>query len=303
MIYTITANPSMDYVLSLEHLDLGEVNRTDNTYRFAGGKGINVSRILGNLGIDSVAWGFIGGPAGEFIRDKLDESEIKTSLTNIEDDTRINVKIKADKETEINGLGPTITSEEKKQFMDNFTKLKEGDIVIASGSVPPSLGEDFYPKVIKSTIEHKAQFVVDTTGKSLIDILPTHPLLVKPNRSELSGMFHVQLNEISDVVHYGKKLLKMGAQHVIVSMGRDGAVLITPKHIYQSIPIKITIKNSVGAGDSMVAGFVGKYHETKDALESFKLGIACGSATAASEDIAESDLIKEMLSKAEIKEL
>ncbi|BDR56939.1 1-phosphofructokinase [Xylocopilactobacillus apis] len=303
MIYTITANPSMDYVLSLEQINLGEINRTGNTYMFAGGKGINVSRILGNLDLDSVALGFIGGPAGEFIENQMNESALNNKFTRIKDDTRINVKIKAQQETEINGLGPKITKEEKEEFMSNFAVLTSDDIVVAAGSVPPALGEDFYQEVVKTVCDHQAKFVVDTTGQALIDILPYHPLLVKPNREELSEMFNVKLDNLNDIVHYGRELLNKGAQHVIVSMGGDGAVLITPDKVYHSIPIKITIKNSVGAGDSMVAGFVGKYHQTNDALESFRLGVACGSATAASEDLAQAPLIKEMLEKAEINEI
>ncbi|BDR58937.1 1-phosphofructokinase [Xylocopilactobacillus apicola] len=303
MIYTITANPSIDYVLSLDKLNLGEVNRTETSYMFAGGKGINVSRILGNLRLDSVAWGFIGGSTGEFIKKTLTKAAIETQFTNIKEDTRTNVKIKAQQETEINCAGPTITHNELEDFMSNFAMLNSGDIVVASGSVPPSLGKEFYPEIIKAVADHHAEFVIDTTGQALLDILPSHPLLVKPNREELSEMFNVKLDQMSDVIHYGKELLKMGAQHVIVSMGGDGAVMITPDHVYQSIPIKITIKNSVGAGDSMVAGFVGEYHAKKNSLDAFKLGVACGSATAASEDLAQASLIKEMLAKAEINEI
>lgn len=303
MIYTITANPSMDYVLSLDELTLGEVNRTGNTFMFAGGKGINVSRILNNLNFDSVAWGFLGGTAGNFIGETLDKAKISNNFISIEDDTRINVKIKAQQETEINGAGPNITKDELGQFMTNLDKLKAGDIVVAAGSIPPSLGEGFYKDVVKICSDHKAEFVVDTTGQALLDILPFHPLLVKPNRAELSEMFQVNLNGLESIIHYGKKLLDMGSQNVIVSLGGDGAVLITKDKVYHSIPIKITIKNSVGAGDSMVAGFVGQYHKNQNPLEAFRLGVACGSATAASEDLAQLDLINEMIKKAEIKEV
>lgn len=303
MIYTITANPSMDYVLNLKKINLGEINRTEKTYTFAGGKGINVSRVLSYLAVDSTALGFIGGFAGNFIQQTITDQGIASHLTPIKDNTRINVKIKAAEETEINGLGPQITPVEVADFMANFIHLTPTDIVVAAGSVPPALGDHFYQDLVKTVVDHQAQFVIDTTGQALLDILSSHPLLVKPNHHELAAMFQVSFNGIGDIIHYGKKLLIQGAQYVIVSMGSSGAVLITPKQVYQSVPINIMVKNSVGAGDSMVAGFVGTYAKNHNLLDAFKMGLACGAATAASEDLGRGDLIQEILKRVQINQI
>ncbi len=303
MIYTITANPSMDYVLNLEKFNLGEINRTGKAYTFAGGKGINVSRVLGYLGINSIALGFIGGSAGDFIQNSITSQGIHSKLTSIKDNTRINVKIKAESETEINGLGPQITQDEIDEFMSNFSMLTPEDIVVAAGSVPPALGKNFYQNLVKTVVNRQAQFVIDTTGQALLDILPSHPLLVKPNNHELAEMFNVSFNGTDDIVYYGKKLLNKGAKYVIVSMGGDGAILITPEQIYQSVPVNISVKNSVGAGDSMVAGFVGTYEQSHDLLAAFKMGLACGAATASSEDLGKADLINEILENIQVNKI
>lgn len=301
MIYTVTVNPSIDYIVQLNELTLGEVNRMDYDNKLPGGKGINVSRILKELGLDNTAWGFLGGFTGEFVKEALEKTG-KTNFTPIKADTRINVKIKAQAETEINGRGPELTKEEIAAFTAQFDKLTADDVVIFAGSLVPSLSDDFYFDLIKVIRQKGAQFVIDTTGESLLKTLPENPLVVKPNNHELAELFGVKLNSIDDIVKYGKKLLEMGAQHVLISMAGDGGLMITKDKVYRSYAPKGTVINSVGAGDSMIGGFTGTYAKTKDPLEAFRYGLACGSATAFSEDLADADKINEILPMIEIEE-
>lgn len=302
MIYTVTVNPSIDYIVQLNELTLGEVNRMDYDNKLPGGKGINVSRILKELGLDNTAWGFLGGFTGEFVKEALEKTGLKTNFTPIKADTRINVKIKAQAETEINGRGPELTKEEIAAFTAQFDKLTADDVVIFAGSLVPSLSDDFYFDLIKVIHQKGAQFVIDTTGESLLKTLPENPLVVKPNNHELAELFGVKLNSIDDIVKYGKKLLEMGAQHVLISMAGDGGLMITKDKVYRSYAPKGTVINSVGAGDSMIGGFTGTYAKTKDPLEAFRYGLACGSATAFSEDLADADKINEILPMIEIEE-
>ena len=302
MIYTVTVNPSIDYIVQLNELTLGEVNRMDYDNKLPGGKGINVSRILKELGLDNTAWGFLGGFTGEFVKEALEKTGLKTNFTPIKADTRINVKIKAQAETEINGRGPELTKEEIAAFTAQFDKLTADDVVIFAGSLVPSLSDDFYFDLIKVIRQKGAQFVIDTTGESLLKTLPENPLVVKPNNHELAELFGVKLNSIDDIVKYGKKLLEMGAQHVLISMAGDGGLMITKDKVYRSYAPKGTVINSVGAGDSMIGGFTGTYAKTKDPLEAFRYGLACGSATAFSEDLADADKINEILAMIEIEE-
>ena len=302
MIYTVTVNPSIDYIVQLNELTLGEVNRMDYDNKLPGGKGINVSRILKELGLDNTAWGFLGGFTGEFVKEALEKTGLKTNFTPIKADTRINVKIKAQAETEINGRGPELTKEEIAAFTAQFDKLTADDVVIFAGSLVPSLSDDFYFDLIKVIRQKGAQFVIDTTGESLLKTLPENPLVVKPNNHELAELFGVELNSIDDIVKYGKKLLEMGAKHVLISMAGDGGLMITKDKVYRSYAPKGTVINSVGAGDSMIGGFTGTYAKTKDPLEAFRYGLACGSATAFSEDLADANKINEILPMIEIEE-
>ena len=274
----------------------------DYDNKLPGGKGINVSRILKELGLDNTAWGFLGGFTGEFVKEALEKTGLKTNFTPIKADTRINVKIKAQAETEINGRGPELTKEEIAAFTAQFDKLTADDVVIFAGSLVPSLSDDFYFDLIKVIRQKGAQFVIDTTGESLLKTLPENPLVVKPNNHELAELFGVKLNSIDDIVKYGKKLLEMGAQHVLISMAGDGGLMITKDKVYRSYAPKGTVINSVGAGDSMIGGFTGTYAKTKDPLEAFRYGLACGSATAFSEDLADADKINEILPMIEIEE-
>lgn len=302
MIYTVTVNPSIDYIVQLKELTLGEVNRMDYDNMLPGGKGINVSRILKELGHDSVAWGFLGGFTGDFVKDSLEKIGLKTNFTSIQGNTRINVKIKAQAETEINGKGPKLNDAELEAFKAQFDHLTEDDTVIFAGSLLPGLGDDFYFDLIKIIRQKGAQFVIDTTGDSLLKTLPEHPLVVKPNNHELADMFGIQFNGIDDIVKYAKKLLEMGAQNVLISMAGDGGLMVTKDKVYRSLAPKGTVVNSVGAGDSMLAGFTGTFAKTKDVVEAFRYGLASGSATAFSEDLATRAKIDEILPQIKITE-
>ncbi|CAK21706.1 1-phosphofructokinase [Listeria welshimeri] len=300
MIYTITLNPSIDYIVQIDQLHLGELNRMKQDYKLPGGKGINVSRVLNQLNVPSLATGFLGGFTGGFIKDWLKNEGIQTGFVTVKDDTRINIKLKHGEETEINGLGPAISEEETTEFLQMMDKVTAGDIVILSGSVPPSLGNDFYDRIIQICKEKQADFMIDTTGQELLDALPNRPILIKPNHHELADLFGVKLENIEDLIPYGKKCLELGAQHVIVSMAGDGALLFTGEDVYFADALKGELKNSVGAGDSMIAGFVGTYDQTNDPVKSFAAGVATGGATAFSTDLAEKDLINELLPQVKV---
>lgn len=300
MIYTVTINPSIDYIVQLPELHLGLVNRMAYDNKLPGGKGINVSRILRELGHDSVAWGFMGGFTGRFITDALEKDGLKTDFTPIAADTRINVKIKAEEETEINGKGPAVTPAEIATFKEKFAHLTADDVVIFAGSLVPNLDDDFYFELIKIIQEKGAQFVIDTTGESLRKALQEQPLVVKPNNHELAELFGVEFSGIDDIIKYAQKLREMGAQYVMISMAGDGGLLVTADGVYRSLAPQGTVVNSVGAGDSMLAGFTGTYADTHDPVEAFRYGLASGSATAFSEDLATRAKIDEILPQIKI---
>lgn len=300
MIYTITLNPSIDYIVPVQDFNIGQLNYMDSDLMLPGGKGINVSRILKELNTETTALGFLGGFTGDFIADWLSKDAVKADFISINGATRINIKLKSTEETEINGRGPVITNEEAGQLLNQLNHVTANDTVILSGSKPPSLPENFYDLIIEKVIENGAQFVIDTTGKALQTALPQEPLLVKPNAFELSQLFETTITNQEETIHYGKKLLQAGAKHVIVSLGGDGALLLTEEGIYQGTAPKGVLKNSVGAGDSMIAGFVSDYQKNQDAISAFKMGIACGSATAFSSDLAKKDDILSLLPTIEV---
>ncbi len=300
MIYTVTLNPSIDYIVRLDQVQVGSVNRMDSDDKFAGGKGINVSRVLKRLGIPNTATGFIGGFTGEFITDTLAEEEIETRFVQVAEDTRINVKIKADQETEINGTGPNVEPAQLEELKAILSSLTADDTVVFAGSSAKNLGNVIYKDLIALTRQTGAQVVCDFEGQTLIDSLDYQPLLVKPNNHELGDIFGVKLENLDEIEKYARELLAKGAQNVIISMAGDGALLVTSEGAYFAKPIKGTVKNSVGAGDSMVAGFTGEFVKSKDAVESFKWGVACGTATTFSDDLATAEFIKETYEKVEV---
>lgn len=303
MIYTVTLNPSIDYIIHLDHLDIGGVNRISKDFKLPGGKGINVSRILNQLEISTTALGFTGGFTGRFITDWLDQEGIQTNFIEVNDDSRINVKLKAEKETEMNGDGPYIDAAQADLLLEQYDHFTADDLVVLSGSRPKSLGEHYYQEMIQKLTEKNVPFVIDTTGADLKAALPYKPLLVKPNHHELGDLFGVQLETVDDMIPYGKQLLEEGPQFVIISLAGDGALLFSQEGTYHGQAPKGKVKNSVGAGDSMVAGFVGVYSQTQNPLEAFKFSIACGSATAFSDDLAKRADIDALLSDIQIKKI
>ncbi|KSU12132.1 Tagatose-6-phosphate kinase / 1-phosphofructokinase [Lactococcus lactis subsp. lactis] len=304
MIYTVTLNPALDYFMNYEELALGEVNRTGKTQISAGGKGIMESRMLSLIGAKSKALGFLGGFSGQYIKDFLSENQIDSDFTEIEDLTRINVKLKSqENETSLDAAGPKLQKSEINHFLEKFDHLKEDDIVVFAGTIPKSLGEDFYERLIAKVQKQKASFVMDVDGQKLLDSLPAHPLLIKPNREELEAIFETSFKNNEQIIPYGQKLLEMGAQNVIVSMAGDGALLFTNEKVYFAQGIKGELKNSIGAGDSTVAGFLAEYSQSKDPLLAFRQAIACGTSKAFSDDMPSRAFLEEIYKKVNISEV
>ncbi len=303
MIYTVTLNPSIDYIVHVDHLKIGTLNRMSSELKFPGGKGINVSRILKRIQTPSVALGFLGGFTGRFILDWLKAEGVLNQFTQIAADTRINIKLKAESETEINGVGPHISDKEIQNLKAELDTIQPSDIVVLSGSLPGNLPDGFYQELIQLIHKQGAEFVIDTTGDALQQSLSSRPLLVKPNKEELGEIYQTTFDSIEELLPYGQQLLAEGAQHAIISMASEGALLFTDDGVYQSNVLMHPLKNSVGAGDSMIAGFIGNYARSKDAVEAFKWGVACGSATAFSDDLASGELIRTLLSEVHIRQI
>lgn len=282
MIYTVTFNPSLDYVIGVEHLTLGQINRTTHEKIYPGGKGNNVSVVLSNLGLKSKALGFVAGFTGRQVEKMLEEYGCYTDYIWLDDGfTRINVKINSEEESEINGQGPGITEEAIEKLYEKLDQLSEGDILVLAGSIPNTLPEDIYERIMERLAGKGIHFVVDATKDLLMNVLKYHPFLIKPNNHELGEMFHTTLTSEDEIIEHARKLQEMGAENVLVSMAGDGAVLVTEKgKVYKGLPPKGIVKNSVGAGDSMVAGFLTGYLNTGDYEKAFELGIATGSASA-----------------------
>ena len=297
MIYTITFNPALDYIVKMDEFNLGNVNRSNNEFVYAGGKGINVSIVLNNLGVKSKALGFIAGFTGEEIERRVREFGCDTEFIKLKEGmSRINVKIKADVESEINGGGPDISSEALEELYKKLDTLTAGDILVLAGSIPKTMPTDVYERIMERLQEKDVKFIVDTTGESLLKVLKYNPFLIKPNHHELGELFGVKLNNKEEVIEYAKKLKDMGAQNVIISMAGDGAVLIDSNGgVTTSNVPKGVVKNSVGAGDSMVAGFIAGYLNSGKIEDGFKLGVATGSASAFSEGLATKDYVYELL--------
>ncbi|MBD5516470.1 MAG: 1-phosphofructokinase [Lachnospiraceae bacterium] len=288
MIYTVTFNPSLDYIVSVDDFKLGLTNRTSSELLLPGGKGINVSTVLMNLGIESTALGFIAGFTGEEVIRRLEEMGVQNGFIRIEEGfTRINLKLKTIDGTEINGQGPVISEEKVELLMDKLNALGEGDTLFLSGSIPASMPNDAYQRIMERLDGRGVQIVVDATKDLLVKVLPYHPFLIKPNNHELGEIFGVELKTRESVLPYGKKLQEMGAQNVLVSMAGEGAVLIAADGtVYDAPAPKGTLINGVGAGDSMVAGFMAGYMQKQDYKYAFHMGVAAGSASAFSENLA-----------------
>ncbi|MFT8315677.1 MAG: 1-phosphofructokinase [Clostridium sp.] len=289
MIYTVTFNPAIDYVINVNDFKPGKVNRVASEEKFAGGKGINVSRVLNNFGIKSKALGFIGGFTGKFIIDSLEAQGVDTDFIQVTGDTRINVKLKSNEETEINGGGPVITDADLEKLFKIIGNLGSEDYLVLSGNVQSSVPRDIYSVLQEKCASNKVKVIVDTTGDALVATLKNKPFLIKPNNHELGEIFNVVLDKKEDIIKYAQKLREMGAENVIISMAEKGALLITDSGVYHASPAKGTVQNSVGAGDSVIAGFLANYSKNPDIIESFRWGATSGSATAFSKDLCKKE--------------
>lgn len=300
MVYTITLNPALDYNISLEEFTLGKLNLADKAYFLGGGKGINVSKVLKNLGIPSKALGFLGGFTGEFIKRELKERDIEEEFVEVEGNTRVNLKIKnKELETEIAGLSPSITETNLAKLFEKLYKIEKGDILVLSGSVPKSLGTDIYNRIMK-IIPAETKVILDTRGEAFRKSLEAGPYLVKPNIHELEEFCGRTFENQNEIIKGAREIMKMGAENVIVSMGGQGSMLVTKEDVYIGNVPKGTLRNSVGAGDSMVGGIVAKLYENKGLVEAYKFGIGSGSATAFSYDLCTLDEINLLLKEIEV---
>ncbi len=296
MIYTVTFNPALDYVMNVKNLQSRDINRTESEQLYYGGKGINVSVILSRLGMDSKALGFTAGFSGMQLEEMLEKDGIKTDFVHLKNGyTRINVKIKSDSELDINACGPEIEATDVDALFEKLEQLKKGDTLVLAGSIPKSLPDDIYEKILQRFDSRGLNFVVDATGDLLLNVLKYHPLMVKPNHHELGELFSVNIESIEDIEKYAKKLQDMGARNVLVSRGKNGAALLDEYgvvHTMGNVPGEIV--SSVGCGDSMVAGFLAGYYEKKDYAYALKLGSVCGNATAFSPNLASKEDIEKM---------
>lgn len=299
MIYTVTFNPAIDYVVELLSFNIGEVNRTTREYMNLGGKGVNVSRVLTNLEIPNTSLGFIAGFTGEALRTGLAEMGVKTDFIKLkEGNTRINVNIKGISETDINARGPEISDEAIEELFEKLNILKEGDILVLAGSIPASLPSDMYERIMSKLYGKGIKFVVDATKDLLLKSLKYEPFLIKPNNHELGEIFGIQLKNDDEIIYYARELKKKGAKNVLVSMAGDGAVLVDENNIAHKIGTpKGKVVNSVGAGDSMVAGFLAGYLEKGDYQHALRMGTASGSASAFSEGLATKQEVMDLLNK------
>lgn len=302
MIYTCTLNPSVDYQVGTNQIISGALNRVTDTHFYPGGKGINVSRVLKNLGIESVALGFIGGFTGTFIKDSLKEAGITTEFMEHQAPTRLNVKVKtiAD-ETEINGDGASVPKEISQQLLLRIGKLNADDILIISGSRPSSIPFSYYKEMASIASKNGVRLVFDVPDAELIQLLAHQPFLLKPNEYELGEMLGRTITTEEEAIIGAKELVEKGAEHVVVSLGARGAVFVTKELILHAQPPIGELRSSVGAGDSLVAGFMAAYVQGESPAEAFKSGVAAGSATAYSDNLCEQRMVDHIYSQVSVK--
>jgi len=280
MIYTLTLNPSIDYYVTLPAFAAGQVNRITEAKQVAGGKGINVAIVLKNYDVEAKALGFIGGSTGEFIKRELNERGVLTDFTPIKGETRINVKIRADQESELNAAGPAIADGELDDLMNRFDKMEEGDIVVLAGSIPGSLPSDLYRRIAEVLSRKGVKFALDTTKDAMLEVLPLRPFFIKPNHHELGEIFDVEISSKEKAIPYARKLVEQGAENVVISFAGEGALLVNADCVYSANAPKGKLVNSVGAGDSLVAGFVASHALGRRPEEAFRYAVATGSASA-----------------------
>lgn len=298
MIYTVTFNPSLDYIVTVDDFQTGKVNRTREEKVFAGGKGVNVSIVLKNLGYESTALGYTAGFTGDEINRILKAKGINTNFKRVNEGiSRINVKLKSSEESEINGQGPAINSDDVEYLYRKLEEeLKEDDILVLAGSIPDVMSQEAYSDIMKRLMGKNVKIVVDATRDLLVNVLKYHPFLIKPNNHELGEIFGVEIDSRNKAAEYGKKLQEKGAENVLVSMAGKGAVLITKDgQVLESDAPKGKVVNSVGAGDSMVAGFIAGFLNNNDYAEAFKMGLCTGSASAFSEELATKEEVERLM--------
>ncbi len=297
MIYTITFNPAIDYIVDVRAFKTDYTNRTFDERILPGGKGINVSIVLKNLGIDNTALGFIAGFTGKEIQRLLNEMDIKTNFIEVENGfSRINVKLRSIDETEINGKGPEISKADVDELFSQLDILEKGDILVLAGSIPDTLPSSMYRDIMEYLKGKDLKIVVDATNDLLVNVLEFKPFLIKPNKYELEGIFGVDIDTREDLITYAKKLKEMGAVNVLVSLGKDGALLVNEfGEVLEAFAPKGELINSVGAGDSMVAGFISGYLKNENYIEAFKTGLSAGSASAFSENLATKEEVENIL--------
>ena len=293
MIYTITFNPALDYIIQVENFKIGEINRTKTETILPGGKGLNVSIVLKNLKIENTALGFVAGFTGEELIHKMESQGVKTDFVKVEKGiTRINIKIssineKKVEETALNGMGPQITKNDIEVLFEKIEKMSTKDVVILSGSIPKNIDNDIYEKICKKLNEKEITFIVDSTQELLMNVLKYNPFLIKPNKEELEETLNCKISTKEDIINAAKKLKEMGAQNVLVSLGNDGALLLTKdNNTYYSKAPRGQVVSTVGSGDSMVAGFLAGYYQTQNYEHALKTGVAAGSASAFSVELA-----------------
>ncbi len=288
MIYTVTFNPSLDYIVSVDGFTLGRVNRTTKELVYPGGKGVNVSLVLKNLGMENTALGFIAGFTGTEIERGLKEWGCLTDFIKIpEGMSRINMKLRSREESEINGQGPKISEDALEELYRKLDAMEPGDVLVLAGSIPNSMPDSSYEQILARVQGRHIRSVVDATGDLLVNVLKYHPFLIKPNNHELEEIFHVPMDSKETIVAHAKKMQEMGAENVLISMAGDGAILVAADgSVWQSPAPKGNVVNSVGAGDSMVAGFITGYLKSQSYEEAFHMGICTGSASAFSERLA-----------------
>ncbi|MCE5033800.1 MULTISPECIES: 1-phosphofructokinase [Staphylococcus] len=294
MIYTVTFNPSIDYIMFADDFELNGLNRATETFKFAGGKGINVSRVLQTLNVPSTALGFAGGFPGQFIDDTLKKAGIQTDFIEIDEDTRINVKLKTGDETEINAPGPNISQTQFENLLRQLKQTSKKDIVVVAGSIPKSVPKDAYEQIAKITNQTGARLVVDAEKDLVESVLKYNPLFIKPNKHELEVMFDTAINSDEDVIHYAQEIMKQGASSVIVSLGGEGAVYVDHKHsLKASVPLGQVV-NTVGSGDSTVAGMIAGLETGLTIENAFKQAVSAGTATAFNDDLASYKAIEDI---------
>lgn len=297
MIYTITFNPSLDYIASCDNFTLGQVNRTSKEIIYPGGKGINVSIVLRNLGLNTTALGFVAGFTGKEISRLIEKEGIKNKLIEIDNGfSRINLKLRSNEESELNGMGPKINDEAIKELYMKLDELDASDILVLAGSIPSSMPSTIYSDIMNYLKDRNIKIVVDATKDLLMNVLPFKPFMIKPNNHELGELFGVELNTREEVIPYAKKLIEKGARNVIISMAGEGAVMVDENgEVYTSPAPKGKVVNSVGAGDSLVAGFLYGYLTFNNYEKAFKYGICTGSASAFSEELAKKHEVEDLL--------